>query len=465
MEQTRSRSTRINKRRRRAAGVATACLLLLAAALVVWRSMSTQGTGSSDNQAREAAGSVSSSPSVSDTPAHAAKDKDMNTLKPTATAVADPSATPDAAKTAVVSTDSGQKSDGQAKPGDTGDGKSASGGMESVKPSTVSGITPDTPIARDTNRVQLSFVGDVLLGSTVQTLLKKNGYDYPYSGLKDELKRPDLTIANLETPITTGGVAQSKEFVYRSSPDTLPSFKSAGFDLVNLANNHIMDYGREGLMDTFGHLENNGIKYVGAGRNAEEAFSPVILESKGMKIAFLGFSRVVPDGSWKAGKKTPGVADTYSYKVPVEYIKKARKMADLVVVIAHWGTERQDRHGSEQTDLAHRYIDAGADLIIGGHPHVLQGFEQYKGKWIAYSTGNFIFTTRYDVRKTLDSAIVEASCSKSGSCDLNLIPVYTELAKPVQMTGDSARKLLARLTQVSVNARIEANGQIVGTSK
>ncbi|SHE10001.1 bifunctional 2',3'-cyclic nucleotide 2'-phosphodiesterase/3'-nucleotidase precursor protein [Chlamydia abortus] len=308
-------------------------------------------------------------------------------------------------------------------------------------------------------QVTLSFVGDVLLGSTVNNLLSAHGYEYPYQDVRELLQKPDLTIANLETPITDRGTAEKdKTYIYRSSPEVLPAFKEAGFDLVNLANNHTMDYGVEGLLDTLGHLDEQGILRVGAGRDADEAFQPVIVEKNGLKIAFLGFTKVVPDASWKAGLASPGLADTYSHIRPVREIEKAKEQADLVIVIAHWGEERKDHPNQEQIDLAHRYIDAGADLIIGGHPHVLQGFEQYKGKWIAYSLGNFIFTTNNNA-KTLETVILEATCSTDG-CDLKAVPIFTQWAKPVVMEEQEGQQLYERLTSISRQAFVDKDGYI-----
>lgn len=290
-------------------------------------------------------------------------------------------------------------------------------------------------------------------------MLVKNGYDYPYKYVKSYLDKADLTIANLETPITTRGTAETKEYVYRSSPLALPELKRAGVDLVNLANNHSMDYGQEGLLDTLGYLDDQQLLRVGAGRNAEEAYRPVIYEHNGIKIAFLGFSRVLPDTSWMATAQRPGLASTYTSKPALEAIAKARSEADLVVVIAHWGEERNPYPVKQQTDLAHEYIDNGADLIIASHPHVVQGFEQYKGKWIAYSLGNFIFTTNENP-DTWESMILEASCSKDRSCNLNMVPILTKWAQPIRMTEDQGQKLFEKLTKNSVNAQIDAKGAI-----
>ncbi|XOK63340.1 CapA family protein [Paenibacillus elgii] len=331
------------------------------------------------------------------------------------------------------------------------------------------GVTQEKPPAADSGaatapqepspKVKLTFVGDVMFGSKVDDLLQKNGYDYPYKHVKPYLEKADITVANLETPITTRGEVQEKEYVYRSSPQSLPELKRAGVDLVNLANNHSMDYGVEGLLDTLDYLDAQDIKHVGAGRNSDEAYSYVITEQKGIKIAFLGFSRVIPDTSWYAGKSKPGMAETYSTKLAFEAIGKARAEADLVVVIAHWGEERKAYPVKSQTDLARQYIDEGADLVVASHPHVVQGFEQYKGKWIAYSMGNFIFTTN-DNPNTWESMILEASCTKERSCDLSMVPILTKWAQPVPMVDEARDKLFEKLTNLSVNAQIDKEGRI-----
>ncbi|WP_246067125.1 CapA family protein [Paenibacillus koleovorans] len=336
----------------------------------------------------------------------------------------------------------------------------------SPTPGSSAGTTGSpTPTPSDSSRVKLSFVGDVIFASTVETVLRQNGFDYGFAQVKSVLQDADLAIANLETPITTRGDEQKKEYVYRSTPDALPAFAEAGFDLVNLANNHILDYGVDGLLDTFKHLDKTGIKYFGAGHNAEEAFRPVIVEKKGIKIAFLGLSRVVPDADWKAGKDKngkdrPGVADTYGLDLPLKAITDAKSKADLVVVIPHWGIERNDMPEAYQKEYARKYIDAGADLIVGGHPHVLQGFEQYKGKWIAYSMGNFLFTTRADEPKTWDSGILQASCSKTAGCELKLVPVLTKWAQPVFMQEPESVKLFERLSGISFGAIVNKDGTI-----
>lgn len=311
-------------------------------------------------------------------------------------------------------------------------------------------------------RVRLALVGDVLLGSTVQNLLDANGYDYPYIHVRDRLRQADLAIANLETPITTGGEPAEKQYVYRSKPEALPALQDAGFRIVNLANNHILDYGQEGLIDTLKFLDEAGMYYVGAGMNDEEAYRAVFIEHDGIRIAVLGFSQVVPEVNWKATKYQPGVADMYALEPPVAAIEQAASTADLVIVIAHWGREREEVPNERQIAAAHAFIEAGADLIIGSHPHVLQGFEMYKGKWIAYSLGNFIFTTN-DYAPTWESIILEAECDSSGDCALEVVPVWVKWAQPIEMDEEDSNRLYKRLEEISQSLSdiyIDENGRI-----
>ena len=305
----------------------------------------------------------------------------------------------------------------------------------------------------------MAFTGDVIFAGNVETILKTNGYDYPYREIAELLQKPDFTIANLETPITTRGDQQQKQYTYRSSPDALPAFKAAGFDIVNLANNHILDYGQDGLLDTIKALDAKEILHTGAGKNLEEAYRPVIVEKNGIKVAFLGFSHKVPDNSWKAGKNQPGTTQLYDPKQAVKTIEETRDKADLVVVMAHWGEEKAEKPLEEHRKMARSFIDAGADLIVGTHPHVLQGLEHYQGKWIAYSLGNFLFTTN-DHAPSWETAVLQAECGKDGGCGLTLAPLWNQYANLKKMEEADAQKLFQRLEKVSYGTAIGADGRV-----
>ncbi|WP_414859277.1 CapA family protein [Paenibacillus haidiansis] len=308
-------------------------------------------------------------------------------------------------------------------------------------------------------RLLIHFAGDTIFSGKVADKLRKEGYDYPYRYVKELFQNDDLSIVNLETPVTDGGTAaENKTFVFKSSPEALPELAKAGVEAVNLANNHTLDQGVEGLLDTMDHLKQNGLLYVGAGKNGKEAYAPVYIERKGIKIALCGFSRVIPDKSWAAGNN-PGVAAAYDSRQAVKAVQTARKNADLVLVVAHWGKERTTKLEDHQTALAHEFIDAGADMVIGGHAHVLQGLEKYKGKWIAYGTGNFIFTKSTDA-STWETAVFAAECTRKGDCELKLIPFKTELAQPVPMTKEEGAELLGTVEALSPGVSIEATGRV-----
>ncbi len=315
------------------------------------------------------------------------------------------------------------------------------------------------------DEIRLAFVGDILLAASVEALMNKNGMAYPYEKALPFLQEPDLLAGNLENPITTRGVpAEDKQYVFKGSPSLLPSLKDAGFDVVSLANNHSMDQGVEGLLDTIAHLDEAGIPNMGAGKDADAAFRPVVLEAQGFSVAYFGLSRVVPEVSWKAGVNKPGVAETYDSTRAKAEIAAARDKHDLIVVYAHWGEEKSDYPRAYEKQLARDYIDAGADLVVGAHPHVLQGFEQYKGKWIAYSLGNFIFNMTATER-TKDTGVLDAVCSREGECKLQLHPMRVKQAsQPAPIEGEEAKRLLDWVESISMGAVIDDQGYITSAS-
>ncbi|MEE4562266.1 CapA family protein [Paenibacillus polymyxa] len=309
--------------------------------------------------------------------------------------------------------------------------------------------------------VTLHFIGDVQFSGKVEQRLEQNGFDFPYQYLGSLFHKDDLTIANLETPVTTNGVgALNKTYVYKSSPKALTAMAAAGIDAVNLANNHILDQGASGLLDTLNYLDEKGIAHAGAGRNAKEAYAPHYFERNGIKIALLGATRVMPEANWNAGAQQPGVAGAYDSTAIVKSIREARNQADLVIVVAHWGKERATALEPHQTELSHAFIDAGADLVVGGHPHVLQGMEQYKGKWIAYSTGNFIFS-KSTVPATWDTAIFQATCTRNGDCKMKLTPYRADLGQPIPLKDAEASKILQKVAALSPsNVSIGVDGTV-----
>jgi poly-gamma-glutamate synthesis protein (capsule biosynthesis protein) len=307
--------------------------------------------------------------------------------------------------------------------------------------------------------VRLLFVGDIMMGGRVAALLEREGYDYPYRQTGEWIRSADLAAGNLENPITDRGEPADKTWTFRMSPKAVPALKESGFDVLNLANNHVLDYGTEGLLDTLRFLDEEGIGRVGAGRDADEAYRAFFTEIKGIRIAFLGFSHVVPEVGWKAAADRPGVAEAYGMRQALEAVKAAKEEADLVVVMVHWGIERAEEPEPYQVTKGRQFIDAGADLVIGSHPHVLQGLESYGGRWIAYSLGNFIFTVNPNA-DTRQSAMLEAECRADGGCRLAIIPVETGPGQPQIPDEETARAILGKMDRLSYKARVKDDGTV-----
>ena len=215
-------------------------------------------------------------------------------------------------------------------------------------------------------------------------------------------------MVNQEFPFTERGTqAADKQYTFRLPHDRLHIMNEMGIDIVTLANNHILDFGPEGITDSIAALNEAGIKYVGAGEDLEEAKKLEIMEVGGRKIGFLGTSRVYMATSWAAGENHPGVFSTYDPTLPIEEIKKADELVDDLVVYVHWGVERETTPKDYQRVMGKQYIDAGADIVIGSHPHVLQPLEYYNDKPIMFSMGNFVFGSSIPSTELLKIVIAE----------------------------------------------------------
>lgn len=264
------------------------------------------------------------------------------------------------------------------------------------------------------------FVGDIMLSRSVGALIEKKGdYNLPFINIADFLKSADLTFANLENPVSSRGVNVGSKYSFRADPRTIEGLKYAGFNIVSIANNHMWDYGREAFLDTMTHLREAGIDFVGGGNNSKEAHQPVIKDVKGTKVAFLAYTEFLQ--SVIAGKNSAGIT-----RWDMEQMKKdiiaAQNESDLVVVSFHWGDEYQTKHNLKQEQFAKAAIDAGADLIIGHHPHVVQEVEQYKEGWIAYSLGNFVFDQNFS-KETMSGLALLVNVRDSKISDIEKVKI------------------------------------------
>lgn len=234
--------------------------------------------------------------------------------------------------------------------------------------------------------------GDVNVDPNYVTTFDSNGYGYAWSGLGGLFKHDDLTVVNLECPVSDKGRIVKKEFNFRCDPAALPAMRQAGVDVANQGNNHAYDFGEEALVDSLKNLEGARISTVGAGRDEDDALRPAIFEEKGWRIAVLGFGNVVePYPLAVASADHPGVAAGHDVNVMTKAIRDATRSADLVVVTIHWGVELHTRPEGYQVVMGHKFVNAGADVIFGHHAHRLQPLDHYKGKPIFWGLGNFVW--------------------------------------------------------------------------
>ena len=239
----------------------------------------------------------------------------------------------------------------------------------------------------DVPSVTLGFVGDILLDSAPGQAVA-GGQD-PFAPTRVLLKGADLTIGNLECPVATGGAAVDKVYTFRAAPSTLPLLHRH-FDAVSVANNHSGDYGPEAFRQTLQQLTAAHVAYFGGGDDLAAAHAPLLLEKHGLKIALLGYDEYHPR-SFEAAPDHPGVAWAEDEQIILDMARARRAGADIVLPFFHWGWENEAAPSARQRELAHELIDAGADAVIGSHPHVTQGAEMYRGRPIIYSLGNFVF--------------------------------------------------------------------------
>lgn len=274
-------------------------------------------------------------------------------------------------------------------------------------------------VSRQDNQRQLAtliFVGDIMLSRAVGRQMEKyNNYTFPFQLSADFLKGADITFGNLEGPISARGENQGSIYSFRAHPEVVEGLIYAGFDVLSLANNHIWDWGREALFDTLTILKDNRIIPVGAGENFDEANSlkVVSLDADRLKIGFLAYTNLYPK-SLEAKENQVGISrfDIERILKLVAAIKEKRE-ADILVVSLHWGNEYEKNASQWQKKLAHQLIDAGADIIVGHHPHVVQEIERYKKGIIFYSLGNFVFDQNFS-KETMEGLAVKVFVSKKG---------------------------------------------------
>ena len=229
-------------------------------------------------------------------------------------------------------------------------------------------------------------------------------------------------------------------------------------DIATVANNHALDFGTDAFLDSLDTLDQAGIARIGGGRNLDEAKAPVIKEAGGYTIGFLGATRVIPVSSWAAGNQHPGMFSTYDSTLLLQSIRELKARCDYVAVYVHWGIEKDTYPQEYQRQLARAYIDAGADMVIGSHPHVMQGFEYYNGKPIAYSLGNFLFSN-----STNQTVLYRITIETDGSLTPSVIPCSRSNGQMQVMSSPDS--FLSHLSGLSYGVTVENAGDGTGLLK
>ncbi|MBS5065655.1 MAG: CapA family protein [Hungatella hathewayi] len=320
---------------------------------------------------------------------------------------------------------------------------------------------PVIKLENEKRPVTLLFAGDVLLSDHVLNAYDKAGgiQGVLDEGIRKQIRGADIFMVNQEFPFSSRGAAVAdKQYTFRLPPSRVNLLKEMGIDVVTLANNHILDFGTDPLVDSGTTLDVAGIDYVGAGENLERAKKLLLRRVNGTTIGYLGASRVYMDASWAATAGRPGVFSTYDPRDLVAEIEAAREVCDYLVVYVHWGIERDTKPQEYQRTLAMNYIDAGADLVVGSHPHVLQGVEYYNGKPILYSLGNFVFGSSIPSTALLK---VELSEERHGGSTISLIPCTSSAGYTSLVTEeDKVKQFYQRMEELSFDVNVGDNGVV-----
>lgn len=322
--------------------------------------------------------------------------------------------------------------------------------------------TPQPPVP-----TTLGCVGDVYLSSALYDYYVKadcscNGF--LKNGLTDCLQNVDIMLANHEFASTDASDDHKDPrqiYNFRAPTEREFLWNEMGVDVVSLANNHALDFGRQSLLDTLNILDAREILHCGAGTDLEDALKAAIIEKNGKKIAILAASRVVVNVDWYATDKTSGVLTTYESTPYFQIIKdeitrlKEEEQCDFVAIYVHFGEEGENQFRDYQETVAHGYIDAGADLVLGSHAHTLQGIEIYNRKPIFYNLGNFLFTGF-----STDSLFVEVTILEDNSCTVRIRPCVTKGYIATLCQDEEKQRLLQFVEQLSKNVRIDEEGNV-----
>lgn len=315
-------------------------------------------------------------------------------------------------------------------------------------------------------KILLGLAGDVMIGRGVDKAIAQKGYDYPWGDVLPLLRSTDLNVVNLEAALTYSTHARPKVFNFKASPDKVQTLTRARIIAVSLANNHILDFDEEGLLETLRTLKAAGIHYAGAGANEAEATRPALITRNGFSLGLLSFTDNEP--GWKAGPEQCGtnyinVEEGRDKQRALEAVERLRPAVDLVVVSLHWGPNMREEPPHSFVTFAHQLVECGADIIHGHSAHIFQGIELYHNKLILYDIGDFLddYMVHPAVRNDL-SFFFLVELTGSAIERLRLVPVLISQNAVNRATGSEARWALKRMQELSAPFRtsISETGEV-----
>ena len=307
-------------------------------------------------------------------------------------------------------------------------------------------------------QILISLAGDTMIGRLVNEYLDNAPPEHIWGNMLPLLKQCDYNIINLEAAITRSEKIVPKVFNFKADPEKVQSLLAGSINLVNLANNHVLDYAEEGLLETLEVLDRHGIKRVGAGKNIQEARCAAVVDVKGLTVGVLGCTDNEP--GWKAGPKKPGtnyveVGDLTTLK---EDIAAVRDRVDLLILSIHWGPNMVERPSKEFRAFAHALIDAGVDVIHGHSAHIFQGVEVYKERLILYDTGDFVDDYWVDPLLRNDRGFLFLLEIANGSLSVRLVPTLIRHFQAIHAPKDEAESTIARMRMLSKEFRTVFEG-------
>lgn len=313
------------------------------------------------------------------------------------------------------------------------------------------------------DQVTITFAGDILFDENYAIMGKVSGNGNIANGivpsLLTEMKSADIMMLNNEFPYSDRGTPlEDKKFTFRAKPTSVSFLNDMGVDIVSLANNHAYDYGETAFLDTMETLENAGITYVGAGRNLQEARRPVYYIINNMKIAIVAATQIEkldhPDTKG-ATDSSAGVFRCWNGDNLLETVKEAKANSDFVIVYLHWGNENETPIDWAQEKQAPEVVEAGADLVIGAHPHCLQKIGVIQGVPVMYSLGNFWFNS-----KTIDTGMIKITLDENGLQSYQFIPCIQTGSQTMLLQGEEKKRVIDYMQSLSGGVHIDEEGYV-----